>query len=103
MLNLGVLKLNETEQTKNYYVGVWDTEVVVTRDPRSLKAFNQKGKIKVIYDGLFFGSLDDRKRWVEDMIISHLMEKGYLVKTGETITGDPVWQLRKEGKTRVQK
>lgn len=98
MLNLGILKLNETEQTKNYYVGVWDTEVVVTRDPRSLKAFNQKGKIKVIYDGLFFGSLEDRKRWVEDMIISHLMEKGYLVKTGETITGDPVWQLRKEGR-----
>ena len=96
MLDLGILKLNESQQVKSYYVGVWDSEVVVTRDPRSLKAFNQKGKIKLIYNGTFFGSLEDRKRWVEDMIISYLIEKRYLVKISETITGDPVWQLRKE-------
>ena len=103
MLDLGILKLNENEETKTYYVGAWDTEVVVTRDPRSLKGFNQKGKIKVIYDGLFFGSLEDREKWVEEMIAFYLIEKGYHVKAGETVTGDPIWQLRKEGKTHVQK
>lgn len=103
MMDLGTLKLNESEQTKNYYVGVWDSELVVTRDPRTLKGFDQKGKIKLIYDGTFFGSLEDREKWVEDMIISHLMEKGYLVKASETITGDPIWRLKKEGETHVQK
>lgn len=98
MLDLGILKLNESKEAKTYYVGVWGTEVVLTRDPRTLKGFDQKGKIKLIYDGTFFGSLEDRKKWVEDMIAFHLIEKGYLVKTGETITGDPIWQLRKEGR-----
>ncbi len=93
MLDLGELKLKETENFETFYVSTLDTYVAVSKNLRDLKYYSPIGKLKVYHDGFFNGNPEEMDRWLETQVIDHLIESGYLVKYDETATGDVFYKL----------
>lgn len=94
MINLGEFKLRNTNESEMFYIATLDTDIIVTNNAEDLDMYDTVGKIKVYHDGLYFGTVEEMYEWIEESVIDHLIEKGNIVKTGETVMGEPLWELR---------
>lgn len=93
IIDLGVFKLRETEDSEVFYVNTIDTYIFVSTEKPDYKV-DILGKIVVHHDGLYFGNSDQMYDWIASEVTSYLKEKGNLVKYGETILGEILWELK---------
>ena len=90
--DLGEFKLRETDEYEYFYVGVMDTDIIVTKDRFDLYPYKTVGKIKVYHDGLYFGTVENMYDWIKGSIIDHLIDKKIIVEDGETTLGEKIWK-----------
>lgn len=94
MLDLGEFKLKDVDESEMFYVATLDTNIMVTNNARDLDIYDVVGKVKVYHDGLYFGTVEEMYNWIEENTIDYLIEKGNIVQTGETVLGEPLWELQ---------